>query len=238
MRAGVISNGMKAIILAAGEGARMRPLTLTIPKPLVPVGGVSLLHHLIEKFPPRIDEIILVVGYLENKIKETIGDKYLGRKITYVTQTERLGNFHALKLCEPHLNENESFCIFFADDLIDRKTIEDLLTHELSIAVRTIEDPKKFGVAITDEHMYIKEIEEKPEHPKSHLAVANGMVLNKKIFLYPPQPHENGEFYLSVAVHNMAKEHNIKAVAGNFWFPVATPEDILKAEEILREKKD
>ncbi|MEW6616861.1 MAG: nucleotidyltransferase family protein [Patescibacteria group bacterium] len=229
---------MKAIILAAGEGARMRPLTLTTPKPLVTVGGISLLHHLIEKFPPHINEIILVVGYLGDKIKEIIGDEYLGKKVTYVTQTERLGNFHALKLCEPYLNEDESFCIFFADDLIDKKTIEDLLAHELSVAVHTIEDPRKFGVAITDEHMHIKEIEEKPEHPKSRLAVTNGMVLNKKIFLYPPEPHANGEFYLSVAVHNMAKEHNIKAVIGNFWFPVATPEDILKAEEILREKEN
>lgn len=216
----------------------MRPLTLTIPKPLVTVNGTSLLHHLIEKFPSRVNEIILVVGYLGNKIKEAIGSEYLGRKITYITQPEKLGTFHAVKLCEPYLNKNESFCLFYADDLIDKKTVDDLLTHDLAIAVYKVEDPRKFGVAITDEHMYIKDIEEKPEHPKSNLALMNGVVLNKNIFLYPPTQHENGEFYLSLAIHNMAKEHAIKAIMGNFWFPVATPEDIKRAEKILHNKKD
>jgi bifunctional UDP-N-acetylglucosamine pyrophosphorylase/glucosamine-1-phosphate N-acetyltransferase len=229
---------MKAIILAAGEGVRMRPLTLTIPKPLIEVGGVSLLHHLIEKLPDHIDEVILVIGYLGHHIKNTIGDSYLGKKINYVTQKEKHGTFHALTLCEPFLNENESFCLFYADDLIDKKTIDNLLRHELAISVCEIEDPRKFGVAVVDEYMYIKEIEEKPEKPKSNLVTANGCVLNKKVFLYPPKQNKNGEFYLSEAISNMAKENPVKAIIGTFWFPIATPEDVKRAEELLYKQKE
>lgn len=229
----LFSNGMKAIILAAGEGIRMRPLTLTKPKPLIVVAGKTLLHRLVETFPETITELILVVGYLSEQIKRHCGNELLGKKITYVTQEKKEGTFPALELCKPYLASDESFCILYADDLVDRKTIEDCIAHKFSIAVQEAEKPERFGVVSLNEDGSVLEIEEKPESPASNLITTSVSVLTPEIFNYQPQQHKNGEYYLSSAINRLAKKHKVMAVQTNFWFPIGTPEDLKRAEKII-----
>lgn len=227
------SNRMKAIILAAGEGIRMRPLTLIKPKPLVMVAGKTLLHHVVEAFPETITELILVIGYLGKQIKQHCGDEFLRRKITYITQEKKEGTFRALELCKPHLIPNESFCVLYADDLVDKKTIEDCIAHKFSIAVQETEKPERFGVVSLNEDGSILEIVEKPEKPTSNLIITSVSVLAPEIFNYTPLPHKNGEFYLSSAISGLAKEHKVMAVQANFWLPIGTPKDLKRAEKII-----
>jgi len=224
---------MQAVILAAGEGIRMRPLTLTTPKPLLKVGNKTLLEHLVSNFSEDIKEIILVVGYLGEQFEQNFGKQILGRPIKYVWQKQKLGTYHALKLCKSFL-DGSRFCLFYADDLIDQKTVEDLIQHPLAVVTHEVNDPRPFGVITTDQEGRILEIEEKPENPKSNTILANGYVLDDRIFNYePPQHPKSGEYYLSTAAAQMAREHKIMVVKANFWFPIASPEDLKKAEEIL-----
>lgn len=229
---------MKAIILAAGEGKRMRPLTEEIPKPLVKVAGKTLLHHLVSKLPKEVDEIVLVIGYLGDKIREHCRDEFLGKKVSYVEQENPRGTYHAVSLCQPHIynSEGKKFLMFYADDLLDQESINNLLKYDQALIVKEVDDPRKFGVVCLNEDGSIKEIVEKPDNPPSKLALANGMLLDYKIFQYPPINTVKGEYYLSTAIAEMAKRYKIMTVKANFWFPVATPEDIEKAEVILSKK--
>jgi len=210
----------------------MRPLTLTTPKPLITVHGKTLLEHLVLKFPKEVDELILVVGYLGEKIEKYCGTNFMGRPVTYVWQREKLGTYHALELCRPLLQEEETFLVFYSDDIVDGISIKRLLKYPLAVICQRVADPRRFGVIVVDEDDLITEIVEKPEAPTSNLAMASGIKISTAIFDYKPVPHhKNGEYYLSVAISQMAKTHKIRAIEANFWFPLATPEDIAAAEK-------
>ncbi len=227
---------MKAIILAAGEGVRMRPLTLEKPKPLIEVGGKPLLHRLIGNLPENINEVILVVGYLGDQIVRTCGERFLGRRVKYVWQKERLGTYQALKLCEPLIEDNERFGLFFPDDILEKEAIETVLKHDLAVIAKEVPDPRRFGVIEVHPEGHVKAIEEKPERPKTNLALTTGYVLNKNVLKYEPPKSSSGEYYLSWSIGKMAEDHKIHVVKANFWFPIATPEDIKRAEELIRER--
>src|SRR3989338_11252442 len=107
---------MKCVILAAGEGIRMRPLTLEKPKPLLAINGKPLIEHVIENLPKEIDELVVVIGYKGEQIKDFLGKKFHGLKVKYVWQKEKLGTGHALRLCREHLG-SDNFLMLFADDI-------------------------------------------------------------------------------------------------------------------------
>ncbi|MEI6479850.1 MAG: nucleotidyltransferase family protein [bacterium] len=224
---------MKAVILAAGEGTRLRPLTLETPKPLLKVAGRPLLERLVRALPTEVDELIIIVGYLGEKIREYCGDEFLGRHVTYVTQTERKGTYPALELCREYLS-NEPFMLFFADDILDARTIAECAREPLAVVAAHVPDPRPFGVLDVDEDGYIKGIVEKPEHPPSNLVLTNCYKLSPEIFDYPPAQHpRTGEFYLSDSLAQLAEHKKIKVVTARFWFPIANQEDLKTADELF-----
>ena len=108
---------MKCIILAAGEGTRMKPLTNEIPKPMLKISGKPILEHILDSLPDNIDEVILVVGYLKEKIVNYFGDEFGKFKIKYVFQEGKLGTYRALELCKDLIINDERFLMMYADDL-------------------------------------------------------------------------------------------------------------------------
>lgn len=226
---------MKAIILAAGEGVRMRPLTLSKPKPLLEVAGKPLIHRLVSNLPDKVDGVVFVVGYLGDQIRNYCKNNFLGRKVDYVEQENPRGTYHAVSLCHPyiHRGQDKRFFVFYADDLLDAGTIGKMMGHERALVVQEVADPRRFGVVSTNEDGSVKEIVEKPENPKSNLVLTNGLLLDQKIFQYPPPHTVNGEYYLSTAIAEMAKRHKFMTVKADFWFPIATPGDLKKAEGAL-----
>jgi len=228
---------MKAVILAAGEGVRMRPLTNNCPKPMIKILGKPLLHHIIEALPDEVNELILVVGYLGDQIEKYFGKQFGRFKIKYVRQKEKLGTGHALHLCKKFLGR-EKFLMLYADDLQSKTDLTDLLKHPLALLVRRVKDPRRFGVVAADKKGRILEIVEKPEHPVSNLASTGVKVLDSRIFKYPLVQHPNGEYYITYPLAQLAKEHKMMAVEASFWIPIGYPEDIKKAEKVLRRRKE
>ena len=223
---------MKAVILAAGEGVRMRPLTLKIPKPLLEVAGKPLIYHLVKNLPEKITELIVVHGYLGEQIVKYCGEEFLGRKVTYVRQPEKKGTYNALELARPHLGDG-SFAILYSDDLFDKETFEEFVKYDLAAIAAEVPNPQRYGVATLNGDGSLKEIFEKAENPPSNLALVGGFILNSLIFNYPPGGAIKGEFLLPTAVSAMSKDHKIHVVKARSYIPVGVIEDLAKAEKIL-----
>jgi UDP-N-acetylglucosamine diphosphorylase / glucose-1-phosphate thymidylyltransferase / UDP-N-acetylgalactosamine diphosphorylase / glucosamine-1-phosphate N-acetyltransferase / galactosamine-1-phosphate N-acetyltransferase len=224
---------MKAVILAAGEGVRMRPLTYTTPKPLLEVHGKPLIERLIETFPSSIDEFIVVVGYKGDMVKTYCGRKFHGRPVSYAEQPHKQGTYHALALARPYL-DNRPFALFFADDLYDCDTIATLVQYPLAAVTSRVEDPRPFGVVELTPSGHIKSVVEKPENPTSNVVLTGAYTLTRDIFDHEPEQKPNGEYYLADALASMAKTHPVKTVPAKFWFPIATPEDLETAHHVVR----
>lgn len=225
---------MQAVILAAGEGTRMRPLTLTQPKPLVTVTGKPLLEYVMDALPQEIDEIIMVIGYKGDMLKERYGDAYKGRSIRYVHQWMAAGTAHALSLARPLLTGR--FLLLNADDIVGAEALKEAIAHPLSILVAPHAEPQKFGVITKREDGTMEEIVEKPEQPKSNLVSTGAMVLDERLFGYPAPRHEKtGEYFMTQPLAELAKEHPVMVVEQPLWIPVGYPEDIEKAEAMLRD---
>jgi UDP-N-acetylglucosamine diphosphorylase / glucose-1-phosphate thymidylyltransferase / UDP-N-acetylgalactosamine diphosphorylase / glucosamine-1-phosphate N-acetyltransferase / galactosamine-1-phosphate N-acetyltransferase len=138
---------MQCVILAAGKGTRLRPITDNLPKPLVKVAGKTLLDHIVSSLPSSIDEIIFVTGYLEDQIRAYCGVEFHGRKVTYVTQAEQKGTAHALWLCKDLLKGR--FLFMFADDLHGPSDIARVASYTRAMLTYTTNTPEKFGIVVT-----------------------------------------------------------------------------------------
>src|SRR3989344_5503596 len=199
---------MKCIILAAGEGVRMRPLTDSTPKPMLKINGKPILEHILDSLPEKID---------------------------YVIQPDKLGTFHALEMCKDMISEDEQFIVTYADDLHGADNFKKCSESEVcAILALEAEDPKKFGVIEIDSDGNIIGIEEKPENPKTNLASTGVLVLDDNVFKYPAKQHANGEYYLTDSISQMISTgYKFKAIRSNFWLPIGYPSDLEKAEQIL-----
>ena len=227
---------MKAIVLAAGNGTRMRPLTDTMPKPLVSVAGKPLLEHTLSRFPKEVDHFIIVVGYRGGMIQKYCGDNFLGRKVTYLRQEKPEGTYRAIELARPHLEEGERFFVVYADDLHGAEGIKRCLEYPRALLVSEVEDPRPFGVIEHDEKGEIVDIIEKPENPKTNLVSSGVLLLDTAIFNYPPDRHPNGEFYIPDAIRKMISAHPVSIVRGSFWKMMSSPADVADAERLFAEE--
>jgi CTP:phosphocholine cytidylyltransferase-like protein len=123
---------MQAIILCAGRGTRMGILTEFLPKPLLSFAGKTLLEYKLESLPDKVSEVIIVIGYLGEKIISKIGEEYLGRKIIYVKQKELLGTSHALHQARDFVDGNacEKFLVLMGDDIYSKNDLERLVNGQ------------------------------------------------------------------------------------------------------------
>lgn len=222
---------MQCVILAAGKGTRLRPLTDNVPKPLVKVAGRTLLDHIVESLPTAVDELIIVTGYLGDKIKEHCGDNYHGRKVTYVHQEEQKGTGHALWLCKEYIKGR--FLFMFADDIHGTNDIARATSFTRSMLTLTTTTPERFGIVVRHPDGTLAEMIEKPEHPPSNLASTGVMVLDENIFKFELKTQMNGEFYLTDVIAEYAREYPIAVVEQTLWIPIGYPEDVVKAEKLL-----
>ena len=226
---------MQCVILAAGEGSRMRPLTTTRPKVMLPLAGKPILEHLIRNVKEAgISDIIIVVGYKEEAIRAYFGDgTAFGVKITYVVQRKQLGTADALRSAEPFVTD--TFLMLNGDMVV---TVDDLKavcgTEAPVMAVTTTTHPEDFGV-VTLAGDKISSLEEKSLHPKSNIINAGAYLFETEIFavLKKISPSSRGEYELTDALMDYIAESRLSAYTLSLWMDVGYPWDMLAANEHL-----
>ncbi len=224
---------MQAVILAAGEGRRLRPLTEDRPKPMVLVGDRPLLEHTLETLPKGINEIILVVGYKQEKIKEYFGDEWRGTRLVYVDQPEPKGTGEALERARPLLDGNP-FLMMYADDLFHSDDIALLAASDYpALLVKEHEHPERFGVCDISDDGFLRELIEKPEHPVGNLVNLGPALLHHTIFDMPKVFDARGEHVIAPQIGILAKHTPVKVFTVRFWHSIGYPEDIEKAEHYM-----
>lgn len=224
---------MQCVILAAGEGTRMRPYTLSVPKPLIQVNGKTILDHIIDALPKKITELVLVVGYKEEQIREYFGHEYKGRSVTYVVQPDpKAGTGDALFCAEEAVQGK--FLMMYGDDIHGAKTLAEAVQHEHCILASHSDTPEKFGVLELNDDNTLKGILEKPENPPSNLVNIGGAVLTHDIFKFKPPLSKVGEYFITDSITDYAQEYPVDVLEQDLWIPVGYPEDIEKAEKILK----
>ena len=225
---------MKAIILAAGEGTRLRPMTYTIPKPLIKVMGVPIIEHNIKHIYKQVDEIIIVVGYKQEMFREFLGDNYKGTKITYQTQSEEKWTAAALFWLDSDLD----VIIMNADAIFEKKDLEELLTLKGYWAlVQTVEEPKNYGIfQISEATWYIQQVIEKPQEEVWNLASLWAYKFHSKIFEYIKNVKKSprGEYEITDAINEFAKNYPFKPLEISWKFiDVWYPWHLLDANQYL-----
>jgi UDP-N-acetylglucosamine diphosphorylase / glucose-1-phosphate thymidylyltransferase / UDP-N-acetylgalactosamine diphosphorylase / glucosamine-1-phosphate N-acetyltransferase / galactosamine-1-phosphate N-acetyltransferase len=224
---------MQAVILAAGLGTRLRPLTDDTPKPMIRILNKTLLEYGLDSLPENINEVIIVIGYQGEKIKAYFGDKYKEKRIFYVEQTELLGTWHAIDICKNILGEK--FFVMMGDNIYLRADIEKCLTRDLAMLAYPVKGPFTGGKIVTDPGGHLIEIEE-GRHEDETLLMNTGLyVLNKKYFKYEPvKLKDKNEYGLPQTLAVMAKNLPVYIETAEFWLQITDIESITNADKALR----
>lgn len=225
---------MKCVLLAAGEGVRMRPLTLIKPKSLLEVAGKPLLYYHFSALPEEINEVIVVIGYLADQIEKYLGNEFLGRKVSYVYMPKVVGTYGVVAGARELLGQ-ERFLVVYGDDLHNPLNFQRCLVQSgLSLLFAEIDNPDRFGEVVLNSDSTVKDVIEKPEKRLSNRVNTGPVVLDSRIFNYKPPISPKGEYYLTDAVGAMVRAgHKVSGVKADWWIPIGYPEDLKKAEDFL-----
>ena len=237
---------MKGIILHGGHGTRLRPLTHTGPKQLLPIANKPMSQYCLESISDTgITDIAIIIGGVgSNKVREFYGDgSKFGVNITYIHQDEPKGIAHAISLCKEFVN-GEKFLVFLGDNII-QKSISDYVTNfknstfDATILLCEVDNPSRFGIADVENQKILK-ITEKPKNPTSNLAVTGIYLLTPLIFkiIENLKPSWRNELEITDALDNLLRENNNISYEKitDYWKDTGTPEDIIHANGEILEK--
>ena len=230
---------MKGIILHGGHGTRLRPLTHTGPKQLLPIANKPMSQFCLEAIAKTsITEIAIIIGGVgSNKVREYYGNgERFGVSITYIEQDKPRGIAHAIRLCKEFVN-NEKFLVFLGDNII-KKSINDFVDNfknsdfDATVLLCEVENPSRFGIADVENGKIVK-ITEKPKESKSNLAVTGIYLLTPVIFeiIDNLKPSLRNELEITDALDELLKNNdNISfEKITDYWKDTGTPEDIIHA---------
>ena len=231
---------MKAVILAAGEGTRMRPLTANLPKPLLPVAGKPFLHHTLEAVKEAgIREVTVLIGWQGHRIREHFGrGTDLGLSMSYEEQTERLGTAHALGRLRSHVDG--AFLSINGDVVVSRDALAGLIARHAEVGgtvmgLAEVSDPRRFGVVELHGDRIVR-IEEKPSAPKSSLINAGVSVFEPDIFSLIDKTAKSprGEYEITDTIRMLLESGTVHGfhLPGE-WIDVGRPWDLLRANAAL-----
>lgn len=231
---------MRAIIPVAGFGKRLKPHTHSLPKVLLNVGGKPILGHILDKLvEEKITKATFVVGYMGDRIEEYVVKKYPKIKADFIEQKEMLGLGHAIYTAIPTFDEEEIF-IILGDTVFDVNMKQLFGLKTSALGVKTVDDPRRFGVAIT-ENNFITKLVEKPSEPVSKLALVGLYYLkNSKALadalseLVEKDIRTKNELQLTDALQIMIdKGEKISTFPVEGWYDCGKPETLLSTNQFL-----
>ncbi|MEA1964816.1 MAG: glucose-1-phosphate thymidylyltransferase [Candidatus Aerophobetes bacterium] len=235
---------MKALILSGGEGTRLRPITHTEAKQLIPVANKPILFYGIEAIKEAgITEVGIVVGDTHQEIKKAVGEgKRWGVRVSYIHQEAPSGLAHAVKISEDFLKK-EPFVMYLGDNII-RQGIKSLVDEfrksnsDSQILLAHVDNPQQFGVAELKGDKVVKLVE-KPQNPKSDLALVGVYMFGEHIFeaVNNIKPSWRGELEITDAIQYLIdKGYQVSShIINGWWKDTGKKEDLLEANRIMLE---
>ena len=222
---------MDAIILAAGLGTRLRPHTLTTPKPLLPVRGRPILDWALGALPPAVDRVVIVVHYLAEQIEEYMrGQQHFAHWLT-VVQTEPRGTGDALRSCRPQLR-SDRFLVLNGDDLYGATDLAALAACPAGLLVQPVEEPRRFGIAFLRPDGTLDRLVEKPNLDGRRLANTGAYLFPREVFDIEIQLSARGEYEITDYVSALAARRAVHVVEARFWLPIGTVEVWQQAQDM------
>ena len=237
-----MTRAMKALVLAGGKGTRLRPITHTSAKQLIPIANKPILFYGLEAIAEAgVKEVGIIVGDTQAEIRAAVGDgSAFGLRVTYIEQQAPLGLAHAVKIAQPFMGD-EPFVMYLGDNLI-KDGITPFVREfqaekpDAQILLAHVKTPWEFGVAELKGDQVVS-LEEKPKQPKSDLALVGVYLFDRCIFeaVNAIRPSPRGELEITDAIqHLISTGRRVRShVIGGWWKDTGKVEDLLEANRIV-----
>jgi len=235
---------LKALILAGGKGTRLRPITFSLAKQLVPVANKPVIEYGIESIiEAGITDFGIIVTERDGPVEEACGDgSRWGAKFTYIAQPDPLGLAHAVATARPYLMEDD-FIMYLGDNMI-KSSIANLVTEfntkrpSATVLLTKVPNPSDFGGAVMEGEKVIN-LEEKPKQPKSDLALVGVYIFSPEIHrvIENLQPSKRGEYEITEAIQGLVDQGSqvLSHIVTGWWKDTGTVEAMLDANRLVLE---
>lgn len=233
---------MKAIIPVAGIGTRLRPHTHTQPKSLIPVAGKPIIAHIVDNLcEAGITEFIFIIGYLGDKIEGFISANYPNNTNHFVIQTTGKGIAHAIWLAKDLIADEDEVLIVLGDTIFYTDLTKVFNAGQSSLGVKKVNDPRAFGVAHLNDKGFITHVVEKPNIPKSNLALIGayyikdgGKLKQSLCYIIDNNIKTNNEFYLTDTLNHMIDNgYTFTVFDVDSWFDCGKKDILLETNATL-----
>ncbi|KAB1185033.1 MULTISPECIES: bifunctional sugar-1-phosphate nucleotidylyltransferase/acetyltransferase [Haloferax] len=224
---------MQTVILAAGRGTRMRPLTDRRPKPMLPVGDKPLVAHTADAaIDAGASSLTLVVGYEADDVRSYFGTERRGIPVEFAVQEAQRGTADAVRAAAAHLDPEGPFVVLNGDALYDVPSLTELYDGGPAVGSFRVDNPSSYGVLETDGNDFVTGVIEKPENPPSDL-------INAGSYVFPAEAQawlnvaesDRGELELTDVLSRTCDEYDVRGIAFDRWLDVGRPWELLEANE-------
>jgi bifunctional UDP-N-acetylglucosamine pyrophosphorylase/glucosamine-1-phosphate N-acetyltransferase len=222
---------MDAVILAAGLGTRLRPHTLTTPKPLLPVRGRPILDWTLGALPRSVDRVVVVVNYLAEQVEDYLRRQTHFRNWATVRQADPRGTGDALRSCCEQVR-SDRLLVLNGDDLYGAADLAALAACPAGVLVYPVDDPPHWGIAFVKPDGTLEKLVEKPKLEGRHLANTGVYVFPREVFDIPLALSARGEYEITDYVTKLAERGPVSVVPAKFWLPIGNVEAWQKAQDV------
>jgi NDP-sugar pyrophosphorylase family protein len=212
---------MDAVLLAAGLGTRLRPHTLTTPKPLLKVQGRPILDWTLGALPKSVDRVVVVVHYLAEQVEAYLRTQTHFKDWAVVPQGDPQGTGDAMRKCQEQIR-SAKFLVINGDDLFGAADFAALAARPAGVLVHDVQESEKFGIAFLKPDGTLEKLVEKQKMPGPKPANTGAYVFPREVFNIEISRSPRGEYEITDYVTKLASQQPFYVVRSTFWFPIGT----------------
>jgi NDP-sugar pyrophosphorylase family protein len=222
---------MDAVLLAAGLGTRLRPHTLTTPKPLLQVQGRPILDWTLGALPTSVDRVVVVVHFLAEQVDAYLRSQTRFKEWVIVPQGTPQGTGDALRKCRNEIR-SERFLVVNGDDLFGAEDFAKLAACPAGLIVQEVQEPKNYGIAFLKPDGTLEKLVEKPDLPPPQLANTGAYLFPREVFQIEIGLSKRGEYEITDYVTQLAAQRPFHVVHSTFWFPIGNEQSWNAAQQM------